>query len=161
NVPLGFTFLPILVLIAFQFGARETASATLLFSGLALWGTLNYYGPFIVHAENPDQGQNESLLLLHAFLGVSGVTALALAAVVNQQHRGEKALHQAKENLEQRVHERTTLLAQANDALRKKIAQRNQAEKTLMENEERTRQIVETAYDAFIAMNADGLIIDW
>jgi PAS domain S-box-containing protein len=162
NVPLGgFTFLPILVLIAFQFGSRETAGAMFLFSGLALWGTLHDHGPFVVRSENLEVEQNQSLLLLHAFLGISGVTALALAAVVSQQRRGEKALQQAKENLEQRVRERTTLLAQANDALRKKIAQRNQAEKTLMENEERTRQIVETAYDAFIAMNADGLIIDW
>src|SRR5262249_15595276 len=129
NVPLGFTFLPILVLIAFQFGARETASAMFLFSGLALLGTLHNYGPVVVPSGNLDLEQNQSLLLLHAFLGISGVTALALAAVVSQQRRGEKALQQAKENLEQRVRERTTLLAQANDALRKKIAQRNQAEK--------------------------------
>ncbi|HMF19388.1 MAG TPA: PAS domain S-box protein [Gemmataceae bacterium] len=155
TIPLGFLCMPVLVLVAFQFGARETASAMLLLSGLALWGTLNHHGPFFI-------GEiHESLLLLHAFLAVSAVTALALAAVVIQHRRAKTELQTANENLEQRVQERTFLLAQVNDALRKKIAQRNQAEKTLMENEERTRQIVETAYDPFIAINADGLIIDW
>jgi PAS domain S-box-containing protein len=155
SVPFGFLCLPILVLVAFQFGPRETASAMLLLSGLALWGTLHKHGPFYIREIH------ESLLLLHSFLGVSAVTALALAAVVHQQRRATTDLQAANENLEQRVQQRTQLLAQANEALRRKIAQRNQAEKTLMESEERTRQIVETAYDAFIAINADGRIIDW
>src|SRR5260370_36937847 len=161
NLSIGFICLPVLVLVAFQFGQRETASALLLFSGLALWGTLHHFGPFVRRTDNLAQVPNESVLLLQAFLVVSAVTALALAAVVSQYRRAEKELLLANENLEGRVRERTLLLAQVNEALRKKIAQRNQAEKTLMENEERTPRIVETAYDAFIAMNADGGIIDW
>jgi protein-histidine pros-kinase len=148
--PLKFTSLPILVLVAFQFGPREAASALFLFSGLALWGALH-------HLEN----QHQEILFVQTFLGISAVTVLALAAVVNQHRLSQKELQDANATLEQRVQERTFLLAQVNDALRKKIAQRNQAEKTLMENEDRTRQIVETAYDPFIAMNAEGLIIDW
>ena len=34
-------------------------------------------------------------------------------------------------------------------------------EEALVENEERTRRIIETASDAFIEMNIDGLITDW
>jgi PAS domain S-box-containing protein len=148
--PPRFTFLPVMVLVAFQFGPRETASAMLVLSGLALWATLHHYG-----------GQHESLLLLQVFLGITAMTVLALAAVVSQHRRAEKELQTANENLEQRVHERTIRLAQVNETLRERIAQRNQAEKAVMEHEERTQRILDTAYDAFIAMNAGGLIVEW
>ena len=38
---------------------------------------------------------------------------------------------------------------------------RNQAEDALRSSELRTRQIVNTAHDAFVGMDANGLIIDW
>jgi two-component system, sensor histidine kinase and response regulator len=41
------------------------------------------------------------------------------------------------------------------------ITYRKQAEESLRENAERLRLIVDTAYDAFVAMDADGKIIDW
>jgi PAS domain S-box-containing protein len=41
------------------------------------------------------------------------------------------------------------------------VTERRRAEEALRASEERRRLIVESAYDAFIAMDADGLIIDW
>ncbi len=41
------------------------------------------------------------------------------------------------------------------------VTERKRAGEALRENEERTRLIVERAYDAFIAINADGRITDW
>jgi len=83
---LGFLCIPILLWTAFRFGPRETATATLLLSGIAIWGTLSGFGPFA------RETQNESLLLLQAFMGVTAIMALALAAGVTEQRRAEAAL---------------------------------------------------------------------
>jgi PAS domain S-box-containing protein len=83
--PLGFLCIPVLVWTAFRFGPRETATAMLLLSGMAIWGTLSGVGPFAREA------QNESLLLLQAFMGVIAVMTLALAAGVSEVRRAEAA----------------------------------------------------------------------
>ena len=61
--------------------------------------------------------------------------------------RVEEELRRLNETLEQRVQERTAELGRANEGLR--------------ELEERRRQIIETARDAFVGMDAEGKIIDW
>jgi len=83
--PLGFLCIPVLVWTAFRFGPRETATAMLLLSGMAIWGTLSGFGPFV------RETQNESLLLLQAFMGVTAIMALALAAGAVEQRRAEAA----------------------------------------------------------------------
>ncbi len=83
---LDFLCLPVLVWAAFRFGQREVAIADVLLSGIAIAGTLHGLGPFA--RETPD----ESLLLLQAFLGVTSVVALALAAVVSGRKHVEAEL---------------------------------------------------------------------
>src|SRR5207247_1176675 len=83
--PLGFLCIPVLVWTAFRFGPRETATAMLLLSGIAIWGTLSGFGPFA------RETQNESLLLLQSFMGVIAVMTLALAAGVSERRRAEQA----------------------------------------------------------------------
>src|SRR5438034_8882320 len=83
--PLGFLCIPVLVWTAFRFGPRETATAMLLLSGIAIWGTLSGFGPFA------RKTQNESLLLLQSFMGVIAVMTLALAAGVSERRRAEQA----------------------------------------------------------------------
>lgn len=83
NYPLEFFSLPLLMWVAFRLGQRETATAVVLLSGIAIWGTLRGFGPLV----RPTQ--HESLLLLQAFMGVTAVMTLALAAVVAE--RGEVA----------------------------------------------------------------------
>jgi two-component system, cell cycle response regulator len=55
-------------------------------SGIAIGGTLRGFGPFVRDT------QNESLLLLQAFMAVTAVTSLALAAVVRERRAAEKRL---------------------------------------------------------------------
>jgi diguanylate cyclase (GGDEF)-like protein/PAS domain S-box-containing protein len=53
--------------------------------------------------------------------------------------------------------ERTEAVA----ALEQEIARRIAIEEAVRENELRTRMILESSYDAFIAMDSNGVIIDW
>ena len=83
--PLEFFCLPFVLWAAFRFTPREAATATALVSGIAIWGTLRGFGPFV------RASPNESLLLLQAFVGVVGVTTLAIAAAVAARRRAEQA----------------------------------------------------------------------
>ncbi len=86
HYPLEFLCIPFLIWAAFRLEPRETAAAISLMAGIAIRGTLRGFGPFI----RPTQ--NESLLLLQAFMGVTAITALALAAVVAERRRSEEQL---------------------------------------------------------------------
>ena len=88
SYPLEFFCLPLLLWAAFRFGAREGASAVLLLSVIAIWGTLHGLGPFA-------QGTpNESLLLLQAFVGVASIMSLMVAAVVSERRQVETRLRE-------------------------------------------------------------------
>lgn len=86
DYPLEFLCTPFLVWAAFRFGQREVATAIVVLSGIAIWGTLRGVGAF-------SRGtQNEALLLLQAFMGVTAVMTLALAAVVSERRTAEEQL---------------------------------------------------------------------
>ena len=160
NYPLAFAFLPLVIWVAFAFGQREMAAVTLLLSAMALWGTHRGAGPFVT------QDTDESIrlgtqILLQAFMGVTSVTGLFLASVVAERNRGLDALREAHAQLEQRVRQRTTDLALSNDALRRENEERQQVEQALRTSEENLRLVIETAYDAYVAMDPGGLITDW
>lgn len=85
HYPLDFLCIPLLVWVAFRFSQREVATAVLILSGIALSGTVAGFGPF------SGATQNDSLLLLQAFLGLAAVMILAFAAVVSESRRGHEA----------------------------------------------------------------------
>ncbi len=88
NYPLEYLCIPVLIWAAFRFGQREAATATLVLSAIAIWGTLHGLGPFV-------QGsKNESLLLLQAFMGVVAVMTIWLAALSAERYRAEDQLLQ-------------------------------------------------------------------
>ncbi len=89
NHPLEFLCIPPLVWAAFYFGQRAAATSIALLSGIATWGTLQGFGPFV------RASQNESLLLLQAFMATLALTILPLAAVVRERVRAEEALARA------------------------------------------------------------------
>jgi diguanylate cyclase (GGDEF)-like protein len=78
NYPLEFLCGPFLVWAAFRFGRREVASVMVLIAVIAASGTVRGAGPFV------RQTADGSLLLLQAYLSVTAVMALALAAVVGE-----------------------------------------------------------------------------
>jgi diguanylate cyclase (GGDEF)-like protein/PAS domain S-box-containing protein len=83
--PLDYLCIPLVVWAAFRFGEREAASATLLISGIAIWGTLHGYGSFV------RRSPNESILLLQTFVTIVSLTGLMLATIETQQQELEAA----------------------------------------------------------------------
>lgn len=88
DYPLEFLCVPALIWAAFRFRPRRAALATCLLAGIAIRGTLRGFGPFVRAT------QNESLLLVQAFTGVTAVMTLLLAAVVEERMRTEEQMRQ-------------------------------------------------------------------
>jgi PAS domain S-box-containing protein len=111
NYPLAFLVVPMLLWSAFRFGARETAAAATVVAGIAIQGTLRGFGPFALSSVN------ESLLLLQAFIGVTTVMMLSVAAEVKRRRASETKLRALNHVLEERVTARTEELLKVNDRL--------------------------------------------
>jgi signal transduction histidine kinase len=91
--PIEFVTLPVLVWAAVRSGPLGSAAIALVFSGFAVWGTVQGFGPFA--RENP----NQSLLLVQTFMGVAAVTAMALAAAVLDRWRAGETIRAVEERL--------------------------------------------------------------
>jgi diguanylate cyclase (GGDEF)-like protein len=88
HYPLEFLCVPFLLWAAFRFGRREVALVMALIAAIAAWGTYLGDGPFV------RQTAHESLFLLQAYLGVTAVMSLALAAVVAESKQGQEQLRE-------------------------------------------------------------------
>ena len=111
NYPLAFVLMPGLLWTAFRFGARETAAAATVVAVIAIYGTLRGLGPFARSSEN------ESLLLLQAFIGVTSTMMLSVAAEVKRRRTSEAGLRSLNQVLEERVVARTEELRKVNERL--------------------------------------------
>ncbi len=153
DYPLAFLLIPFLLWTTFRFGHRATVTAVMLVSGIAIWQTIQGFGPFV------RESVNRSLLLLQGFVGVVTVTTLAIVGAVTERRRVEDELRKARDELDFRVRERTAELVQTNKSLEAEIGQRRQAVEALGVSEERFRAVVETAQDGVISADAKGNII--
>jgi diguanylate cyclase (GGDEF)-like protein len=88
NYPLEYLCIPFLIWAAFRFGRRKAATATCVLAGIAIWGTLQGYGPF------SRETLNTSLLLVQSFVGIVAVTNLALAAEISERKRADERVQQ-------------------------------------------------------------------
>jgi signal transduction histidine kinase len=84
---------PFIIWSALRFGQRGSASAVVLVSGIAIWGTVQNIGPFSL------QSKNDSLVLLQTFTGVVSLTALILAAATIERTSAARAVRQRAEEL--------------------------------------------------------------
>ena len=105
--PVEYMLIPPLIWSAFRFGQRETTLLMTIVTAIAIYGTSHGYGSFV------RQSINESLLLLQSFICVVALTTFAICAVVHENRRAERHLRKAKDELEQRVVERTAELQEA------------------------------------------------
>jgi signal transduction histidine kinase len=102
--PLVYLPMPLIGWAALRFGIHGAVVANALVTVVAVFSTVRGSGPLV-------QGTlTESLFLLQTFAGVTAITALLLATVVSERARGEEALREARDSLEERVAERTAEL---------------------------------------------------
>ncbi len=111
RLPFEFLCIPVLLWAAFRLGPRETTTAAFLLSVVALRGTLHDIGPF------SHMARNDALVSLQTFMGVVSITMAAVAALVQDQRRGEERVQAFNRELELRVKERTEELARSEDRL--------------------------------------------
>lgn len=126
--------LPFVIWGALRFSLWGASLVTLVFSVLAIWGTVHGNGPFAV---GPAQ---ESLLLWCAFTNLLAITGLLLAASGAEERRSHRALQEAHGALEQRVRERTAELARINVGLQQEMAERRRLEGALIQADEKQQR---------------------
>ena len=90
--PLPFLCIPPLIWAAFRFGQREVATSVALLSAIATWATVRGSGPFVMASDN------ESLLLLQAFMATIAALTMPVAALVWER----KAIEQERSLLLER-----------------------------------------------------------
>src|SRR6185295_9231503 len=86
--PLEFLCMPVLLWTAFRLGRRSTAIAILILAGLAVYGTLNGYGPFM--RSDP----TVALMMVQIFMSMTGVMTMALAALGSEYQVAEAQLRE-------------------------------------------------------------------
>lgn len=83
--PLSFLCIPPLLWAAFRFGPRDTATATVLMSAIAVWGHFRILGSLSTEL------RNSALLLLQVFMATMSVTAVSVAALAWDRKRADEA----------------------------------------------------------------------
>jgi PAS domain S-box-containing protein len=93
NYPGSYLLIPIIVLAAFRFGQRGVGWSIPTISGIAIWGTIHGFGPFV------RDELNESLLFLQIFIAVITMTGLVLAAVLKEKDKAQMVLRRNQRDL--------------------------------------------------------------
>lgn len=79
DLPLNYILYPVLALIAIRFGQRGAVTAMFILAIIAVWNTVEGYGPFV------RESVFGSLLFLQSFIGITSVTFMILAAFVSER----------------------------------------------------------------------------
>lgn len=114
SYPVAYLTLPLLGWSAFRFSEQITTLA------IAAMGLAAIAGTVVGRSSLVRADLNQSLLFLESFIAVIAVTTLILMAMLQERRQATRALERAKDELEQRVAERTQALSQANAALQRK-----------------------------------------
>jgi signal transduction histidine kinase/integral membrane sensor domain MASE1 len=134
------SFLAVLPLLwaALRRGPRDTAVASLILAGFAIWGTFSGAGPFAFAAAS----LNDALLLVLVFVISVSVPSLALSADVAMRKTIEENLRRTNTDLDRRADMRTAELAAANQALRDEVSRRASTEKEALEQQTATSEVL-------------------
>ncbi len=86
-----FLLYPAALWAAYRFGRHGAISATIVVSGIAIWGTLHHFGPFV------SEDTNGSLVLLQVYISTLTLTNLVLGAAISERRLAEDALRENQE----------------------------------------------------------------
>jgi len=127
NAPIDWFWIPAILWAAYRFGQRASATVIFALSAVTVVGTIRGLGPFVLPSAN------ESLVLLQAFLGIVSASALTLAAVVAARERTLAELRGTRDELEDRVRDRTAQLSRLYASLRAEMSERLRLQKELVD----------------------------
>ena len=142
---------PFLVWAGFRFCQLEAAGTILLMFGLAIWGTFRGYGPFV----SPDS--NLSLIILAAFVGVTGTATLAIAATLSERRHVQEGLLGLQSILHATVDGKTRDLTTTIETLQAEVVERMVIENDLRESNARFEQLAATISDVFWLMDITNM----
>ena len=110
-------------------------------------------GEIVAGSERADFPRQTERLILRVAANQASIGLQGAGLLSEQKHVASE--------LDRRVAQRTAELAAANEELRQEIADRKRAEEAFRRVEREARSIVDSALDAVVVMDADGLITDW
>ena len=139
--------IPFLVWAGFRFCQLEAAGTVLLMFGLAIWGTFHGYGPFV----SPDS--NLSMMILAAFVGVTGTATLAIAATLAERRQVQEGLLGLQSILHETVQGKARDLTVTIESLQAEVVERMVIESELRESNARFEQLAATISDVFWLMD--------
>jgi PAS domain S-box-containing protein len=93
HYPFSYLIIPPFVWIAFRFSQRFITTAAFVISAVAIWGTLERYGPFVVDS------RNDSLLFLQAFIGIITIMSISFSAAIIEKNKSRKSLEDSQKDL--------------------------------------------------------------
>jgi PAS domain S-box-containing protein len=136
--PLPYLLLVFLIWSAFRFDQWETSLVSLCTALIAIVCAM-------LQLPSPFAGETiaQTFVAMQVFIGVMCATGLMLAAIVQQQRMTERDLRSVRDELEQRVSERTSALQSINTTLEQDIAKRRAIEIALQKSEERYRALTD------------------
>ncbi len=88
NYPLEFLCVPFLLWAAFRQGRRTVSLSAAILCGVAAWGTMRGFGPFV------RDSQQEAVVLVQGYMVVMATMAAVIAAVVAEHHSAEAQLRE-------------------------------------------------------------------
>ncbi len=92
NYPLAYLIFPVLILSSLRFKQIGSTWKVLLISVIAIWGTINGYGQFVI-AGNVQL----SLLFLQIYIGIIAVTCLIYSSIVDERDKSIKDISLSEE----------------------------------------------------------------
>ncbi len=119
SMPTAYLALPCMLWAAVRFGMPGTTLAMAVFTVIAVRYTASGQGPYVFALS----GGIDRALVVHSFLALSCISALCLTVVIYQYQTAQRALKRARDELDQRVLERTAALARSERLLRESNAQ--------------------------------------
>jgi len=111
HYPLDFLLVPLMLWAALRFSRRQTVTAILIFAALAIWGTLQGFGPFT------SGSFDTSLLLLQAFLVTVGMGTLTVSSLITRQQELQDNLISYNQQLDQEKIKDEALLASIGEGI--------------------------------------------
>ena len=138
-----------------RFSFFNTFMSVALISAIAILGTLDGFGPFVVSTPN------ESLLSLQLFMGTLAITFILLNASLVELTCFNNLIKENNEDLELRITRRTEELKVTNEKLSLEISQNRRNEKLIKDSEKKLKEAQAIAHIGHWELDINSNSLYW